>query len=45
MNLYNFMNEIDETILNRGLRYFQDGHVLGTRSVIEWMGGSVGGGA
>ena len=22
MNLYNFMNEIDETILNRGLRLF-----------------------
>ena len=31
MNLYNFMNEIDETILNRGLRYFKDGHVLGTK--------------
>ena len=31
MNLYNFMNEIDETILNRGLLYFKDGHVLGTK--------------
>lgn len=25
------MNEIDETILNRGLLYFKDGHVLGTK--------------
>ncbi len=42
MNLYNFMNEIDETILNRGLLYFKDGHVLGTKVLSNgWICDSV----
>ncbi len=31
MKLSTFMSEIDEVILKRGLDYFKDGHVLGTK--------------